>query len=759
MKKNYLKTVIFMAAMFMLMVLTFKVPAKAASPVSKTQYENAVSKILSGMNKSWSDEEKLFYLHDYLVTHIQYDGTYSNYSAYDALVNHVCVCQGYAAAFDDLANRAGIPAAMVTSNAMRHGWNAVKVNNKWYYIDCTWDDPTGPSNPRYCSHDNFLRSESGMRTTKHTGNDWRTAHIAYDSQWIYGTDYVEYVSGKYNDSTYDKMTWTDETTVPVALLSNGVVYYNSGDNTVYAYKCNRKQPSKVVVAEGYYPSVSVTGSGKNAFISVNNEVYYYKIGSTANKVYTLSGNEKESGTITSISISGKDLRYNIGDYGYGYYKDTVKRVEYVNMTTASQMRVSEVSITDKTIRHIKPKKAVTIAITSSGPGTLTWKSDNTAVATVSATGKVTGKKAGTCRITVTNGTAKDSCIVVVDGGTDTNQAVDAVGKADSSWLKNFEYVYTDAQGYIYPVGYKGNAANFTVPATAVYRQKKYKTAFNGSFFTEKSKIVNLKFEKGVVICPGYTFVLNNDSIKSIDFRGGVIKKNSGSGSRTQFSIAYNCPNLTTVNMKGLDLSGVQGFSMPYECDSLKTIVMPKYFDSTNSTWNDGDWRIYSNNQYGTVTYNYLNEAPANATLKLAPSPKKKGATFTQNNVTYKITDANNHKVAATKIQGTTVVIPSIVTCNGVKYMVTAIGANAASKNTTLKSLTIGSCVQTIGENAFYKCSKLTTINVQSGMITKIKAKAFNGVSSKAVVTVPADCKSSYKKMLKNAGLSTKATVK
>lgn len=29
-----------------------------------------------------------------------------------------------------------------------HAWNQVQLDGKWYYIDCTWDDPTGGGHER-----------------------------------------------------------------------------------------------------------------------------------------------------------------------------------------------------------------------------------------------------------------------------------------------------------------------------------------------------------------------------------------------------------------------------------------------------------------------------------------------------------------------------------------------------------------------------------------------------------------------------------
>ena len=37
-----------------------------------------------------------------------------------------------------------------------HVWNAVYLNNKWYHLDLTWDDPVASNGKDYLEHDYFL---------------------------------------------------------------------------------------------------------------------------------------------------------------------------------------------------------------------------------------------------------------------------------------------------------------------------------------------------------------------------------------------------------------------------------------------------------------------------------------------------------------------------------------------------------------------------------------------------------------------------
>ena len=93
-----------------------------------------------------SRHEKLKSIHDYLAKNIVYDDTISEaniFDVYGALINGVCVCEGYAEAFKLLCDREGLPCITVvgTGNGGAHKWNMVQMEDgEWYTLDATWDD-------------------------------------------------------------------------------------------------------------------------------------------------------------------------------------------------------------------------------------------------------------------------------------------------------------------------------------------------------------------------------------------------------------------------------------------------------------------------------------------------------------------------------------------------------------------------------------------------------------------------------------------
>ena len=93
-----------------------------------------------------------------------------------------------------------------------------------------------------------------------------------------------------------------------------------------------------------------------------------------------------------------------------------------------------------------------------------------------------------------------------------------------------------------------------------------------------------------------------------------------------------------------------------------------------------------------------------------------------------------------------VVIPSTVENDGVEYSVTSIGDNAFYGCTGLTSVTIGNNVTSIGDNAFKDCSGLTSVTIGNN-VTSIGSEAFYSCSKLTSVHISdlaAWCKISFK---------------
>lgn len=123
---------------------------------SKEQVDQAINLIEQRRNEILKHKQSNSYdnikmVHDYLIENIEYDTTISKsniYNIYGAMVNGEAVCEGYARSFKYLMDSLGIPCILVIGKGTNsegktenHAWNYVQVEDVWYAIDTTWDDP------------------------------------------------------------------------------------------------------------------------------------------------------------------------------------------------------------------------------------------------------------------------------------------------------------------------------------------------------------------------------------------------------------------------------------------------------------------------------------------------------------------------------------------------------------------------------------------------------------------------------------------
>ncbi|MBQ7758407.1 transglutaminase domain-containing protein [Anaerotignum sp.] len=121
-----------------------------------------VEKLARPMMKA-TDMEKLLYIHDFICQNVHYDKLKKQYSheIIGPLGHGVGVCEGIAKSVKILCDTLNIWCVIALSEAnpengtkYRHAWNIVKVDKKYYHIDCTFDNSLG--NPEEIRYDYFL---------------------------------------------------------------------------------------------------------------------------------------------------------------------------------------------------------------------------------------------------------------------------------------------------------------------------------------------------------------------------------------------------------------------------------------------------------------------------------------------------------------------------------------------------------------------------------------------------------------------------
>ena len=99
------------------------------------------------------------YLYEWLINHTEYDrDAENNQNICSVFLQGRSVCQGYAKAMQYMLQAADIQCVLVTgfTNGERHGWNLLRVNGEYYYLDPTWGDASYASGSADSMLDGFV---------------------------------------------------------------------------------------------------------------------------------------------------------------------------------------------------------------------------------------------------------------------------------------------------------------------------------------------------------------------------------------------------------------------------------------------------------------------------------------------------------------------------------------------------------------------------------------------------------------------------
>ena len=120
----------------------------------EAEVTESINKIMSSLefDKDTSEAEKVEKIYEYIYTNVQYDKIHKtnvhyhlDSTAYAALIYKNASCQGYSVLASRLLLEVGIDNKIVTGYAIKenkeeyHAWNLVKLGNKYYNMDITWD--------------------------------------------------------------------------------------------------------------------------------------------------------------------------------------------------------------------------------------------------------------------------------------------------------------------------------------------------------------------------------------------------------------------------------------------------------------------------------------------------------------------------------------------------------------------------------------------------------------------------------------------
>ena len=135
---------------------------------------------INNLNESMTSSEKIKVFHDYIINNTTYDKEKANeiknglntenelesHKATGVLKNHIALCSGYTDIMAIFLNKINVPNYKISTDT--HIWNAINLDNTWYHLDMTWDDPVLDTG-REILIDEFLLITNNELKEKNTG--------------------------------------------------------------------------------------------------------------------------------------------------------------------------------------------------------------------------------------------------------------------------------------------------------------------------------------------------------------------------------------------------------------------------------------------------------------------------------------------------------------------------------------------------------------------------------------------------------------
>lgn len=290
---------------------------------AKEKLYKKIDEIIGKMEPTFTDMEKVLFVHDYLVANFEYDTDYNIYDALHFLTTGKGVCEAYTLTFESIMDRLEIPVSYVLSSNLMHIWNMVQVGGKWYQLDITHDDPV-TDRLGAVEHTHFLVSDGKMKEIKGVTES--------DCDWAYGT------SAACTDTSYEDRFWTEVSSPFIYDQQTSSWYYVSSGEPQSGLSAWNGEDGDQLIAEvedlsGWTscPAGLAVYYG-NLYFSAADGVYRYDM--ETNALTSLVETPDYSSRIFGMKISGSKLYYDYRTYNPGSRKleKTIRTIELPSYT-------------------------------------------------------------------------------------------------------------------------------------------------------------------------------------------------------------------------------------------------------------------------------------------------------------------------------------------------------------------------------------------------------------------------------------------
>lgn len=143
---------------------------KDAVGAMQAEVDAKVKEVTSAFPANATTVDKLKVIHDFLARNNTFNKDPVAQTIYGAIVMGQSQCEGYAKSIGYLCDVSGIENLLIVGTndkELSHAWNMVKIDNEWYNIDVTWDDPEGHDDPSFVLHNYFNVTDAEILNISH----------------------------------------------------------------------------------------------------------------------------------------------------------------------------------------------------------------------------------------------------------------------------------------------------------------------------------------------------------------------------------------------------------------------------------------------------------------------------------------------------------------------------------------------------------------------------------------------------------------
>ena len=279
---------------------------------------------------------------------------------------------------------------------------------------------------------------------------------------------------------------------------------------------------------------------------------------------------------------------------------------------------------------------------------------------------------------------------------------------------------------------------------------------------EKILVVRILDEYGNKLSSNYLTKIDGRSIKSItlpEVEGYITPEYKISDISSEDDVNFIDAVYESVNKKDISSATVSNIKDKFYTGKAHTQDIAVRINE-KTLEKDKDYTVkYSNNkEVGTATVTITGKGNYTGTIKKQFKISiAKSSSYTINGMKYKVTNAKidgTGTVELVSIGGnskkSTIVVPNTIKISNKTFRVSSIGSKVFRKNTYVKKVVLGKYITNIGQESFYGCNQLKTIEIKSTNLKSVGKNAIAKMYKKAYIKVPSSKLKTYKNLFKKS---------